>query len=188
MFHNAVKFARFPGNCLRPPAFLGEADAMFAADGAAPGNDLRKQFVERRPGARLGVRLGEVHHHVGVDVAVAGMTETRDGQAMFFLQIRRKLEEIFQSSARNNNIFIQLCEAGVAQGVGKFAADLPDRLTFPVAKATFDKQRLLPADDLFQLLQLAPDGIFLAIEFGDKMGAAAAQAFAFGAFGKRRRG
>src|SRR5258708_4040913 len=33
---------------LRPPALLGQADAVFAGDDAAPGEHLREKLVERR--------------------------------------------------------------------------------------------------------------------------------------------
>src|ERR1700690_2476701 len=76
--HDAMEFTRFRGNRLRPPAFLRQTDAVFAADGAANSNYPAEQFVERGFGAAFGARLCVVHHYVGVHVAVAGMAETRD--------------------------------------------------------------------------------------------------------------
>ena len=53
----------------------------------------REEFVQRRLGAPFGARLVEVHHDIGVDVAVAGMAEAGDGQAVFFLEPGGKLEQ-----------------------------------------------------------------------------------------------
>ena len=155
---------------------------MFAADGAAPGNDLREKFIQRGFGALLGARLGQVHHDVGVDVAVAGVAETGDGQAVFLLQPGGELEQVFQPAARHDDVFVELGQAGVAEGVGKFAADFPDGFALGGAQAALDEQRFLPADDSFQVLDLAADGFFLAVQFDNQMGAATAQAFAPGAF------
>ena len=86
-----------------------------------------------------GARLGQVHHDVGVDVAVAGMAETRDGQAVLLLQARGELEQVRQPAARHNDVFVQLGQAGVAEGVGKFAPDFPDSFALGGAQAAFDE-------------------------------------------------
>ena len=95
-------------------------------------------------------RLVQVHHHVGVDVAVAGVAETRDGQAVLLLQPGGELEQVFQPAARHDDVFVQLGQAGVAEGIGKFAPDFPDFLALGGAEAAFDGQRFLPADDPLQ--------------------------------------
>ena len=112
---------------------------MFAADGAAPGDDLGKKFIKRGFGMFIGARLVQVHHHVGVDVAIAGVAETRDGQAVLLLQPGGELEQIFQPAARDNDVFVQLGQAGVAEGVGKFAPDFPDFLALRGAEAALDE-------------------------------------------------
>jgi len=116
---------------------------MFAADGAAPRNDLGKEFIERGFSALLGALLVQVHHDVGVDVAIAGMAETRDGQTMLLLQSRGELEQIGQPAARHDDVFVELGQAGVAKGIGKFAPDFPDGLTLGHTQAAFNEQRFL---------------------------------------------
>ena len=152
---------------------------MFAGDRAAPGDDLREKFVQSRLGAPGGTRLSEIHHYVGVDVAVTGMAETRDGQTVFLLKSDGESEKVFQPAARDNNVFIEFGEAGVAKGVGKLTTDFPDVLAFGGPQTVLNKKRFLPAHNSLHIRQLAPDGLCLPIEFNNQMGTATAQAAAF---------
>src|ERR1035437_7949704 len=104
-----------------------------------------------------------------MDVAIASVAETRGGQAVFLLEPGSKLEQVFQPAARHDDVFVKFGQAGVAEGIGKFAPDFPDGLALGDAEAAFDKQRFLSADDLLQFLDLSADGIFLTVEFDDEM-------------------
>ena len=76
--------------------------------------------------AALGAGLGVIHHDVGVDVAVAGVAEAGDRQAVLPLQPGGEAKQVLQPAARDDDVFVQLGQAGVAQGIGEFAPDLPD--------------------------------------------------------------
>jgi len=155
---------------------------VFAADAPPHAMTCAKSSSSAASARCLACGWFRVHHDVGVDVAVAGMAETGDGQIVLFLQARGELEQIGQLAARHDDIFIKLGQAGVAEGVGKFAPDFPDGFALGGAQATFNKQRLLPADDFFQVLNLAPDGFSPGIQLDNQMGAAIPKAFAPGAF------
>ena len=45
--HGAMQLAHFFGDGQRPPALLGQADAVFAGDRTAPREDLREQLIQR---------------------------------------------------------------------------------------------------------------------------------------------
>ena len=80
--------------------------------------------------------------------------------AVFLLQARGELETVLQPAARHDDVFVQLGQAGVAERIGKFAADFPDFFALGGAQAAFDKQRLLPADDFFQVAESRAGRIF----------------------------
>ena len=54
VFHGAMQGKGRRGNGEGPPAFFGEADAVFTADGAAPGDDLAEEFIQGRLAAGFG--------------------------------------------------------------------------------------------------------------------------------------
>src|SRR5205823_1507644 len=101
-------------------------DAVFARDGAAPGQDLAEELIQGAVGATDGLRLAVVHHDVDVNVAVASMAEAGNGKVVRFTQDRRKAEQILQTAAGDDDVLVQLGQAGVAQGVGKLAAEVPE--------------------------------------------------------------
>ena len=113
---------------------------MFAADGAADSNHPAEKFVERGFGAAFGPGLRVVDHHIGVDVAVAGVAETGHRQPMFFLEARGEFEQVFQPAARDDDVFVEFGQAGVAQGIGKFTPDFPDFLALGGTQAAGDGQ------------------------------------------------
>src|ERR1039458_6532757 len=78
VLHGAMEGAHLFGNGEGPPTFFGQADAVFTGDRAAPGDDLREQLVQRLLAAAFGAGLVEIHHDVGVDVAVARVAEAGD--------------------------------------------------------------------------------------------------------------
>ena len=92
-------------------------------------------------------------------------------------------EQVFQPAARHNDVLIELGQAGVAQGVGKFAADFPDGLALVGPEADIHEERVMGADDFFQSLDLAGDGFFLAVQLHDEVRAAAEEAQALSTFG-----
>ena len=109
------------------------------------------------------------------------------GSLVLLLQPRGEREQILQPAARHDDVLVQLGQAGVAQRIGELAADFPDGFALLVAQAGLDEQRLLRADDALQRADFAPDGIALAVEFDNQMGATTAQAFALRCVCTRRR-
>ena len=156
---------------------------MFATDGTTPGDNLGKEFVQCGFAAALRAGLGEVHHDIGVDIAVAGMTETGDRQSVFLPQLRREFEKLFKFSAWHDDVLVEFCKAGVAERGGKFAADLPDFFALDVAPSVFDESRFMPANHAFDGGQFAAHGIFLAVKFNNQMRAANSKAIVFCVFG-----
>ncbi len=160
MLHGAVQRAHIFGDGQRPPALLGQADAVLAGDRALPGDDLGKQFVQSPLAAPLGARLVEINHDIGVDVAIPRVAETGDAQAVLALEARGEGEQVFQPAARDDDVLVQLGQAGVTQGVGELAPNLPDGFALILAEADFDEQRLLGRDELLKVLDLAAHGAF----------------------------
>src|SRR5947207_4805291 len=106
LLHHAMQLAHFLGNRQRSPALLRDVDAVFAGDGAASREHLSEQLVQRRLGTRFGAGLLEVHHYVGMNVAVAGMTETSELQSVFFLQTGGKSEKVLEAAARHDDVLV----------------------------------------------------------------------------------
>jgi len=88
---------------------------MFPGDDPVHADDLVKQLVQRCFALFLRTRLFQVYHDVNVDVAVAGVSETGDSHAVFFLKFNREGEQFFQAATRHNDVFIQFGQPGVAQ-------------------------------------------------------------------------
>jgi hypothetical protein len=70
-----------------------------------------------------------------VDVAITGMAETGDRDAGFLLQAFGELDELDELGARHDDVLVELGEPGVAQGIGKLAAELPDPLAGRLVRA-----------------------------------------------------
>src|ERR1043166_1726439 len=92
VLYRAVQLADRLGDGQRPPGLFGEADAMFAGNGALPGEGLAEKLIQGSVGAAGGLRLAIVHHHIDMDVAVAGVAEAGDGQAVLRLQSSGEVE------------------------------------------------------------------------------------------------
>src|ERR1035441_9109383 len=90
----------------RPPALLGQANTVFPGNRTAPGDDLLEQFIQSRLTPPFSPGLFEIDHDVGVDVAVAGMTETGHREVVLPLETRGEGEEVFQAATGDNNILI----------------------------------------------------------------------------------
>src|ERR1039458_4741456 len=174
----------------RPPAFLGQSDAVFPGNRTAPGDDLIEQLIQSCLATPFGAGLFEINHDVGVDVAVAGVAETGHREAVLSLEARGEGEEVFQAATGDNDILVELGKPGIAQSVRELAPNLPDGFAFVLPEADFDKEGLLGRDEFLELTNLAAHGAFLAIELYDEVGPAAPQALAPSAFesgGKRER-
>ena len=102
---------------------FGKADAVFAGDGAAPGDDVPEEVVEGSLAAAAGAGLLEVHHEVGMDVAVAGVAKAGDGETVTALEAGGQGEELFKAAAGHNDVFVELGQTGVAKGIGKLTSD-----------------------------------------------------------------
>ena len=113
---------------------------MLTANRATPGDDLCKEFVQCRFGAPGGARLAEIHHHIGVDIAVASVAETGNPQSVFLLESGGKLEKVFQAAARHHNVLVEFGQTRVAQSVGEFAADIPNLIAAGGTQTAFTEQ------------------------------------------------
>src|SRR5205807_7864071 len=107
-FQLAMQFAHRFARCIKPPAFFGQADSMFAGDDSAPRQHLCEQIVERAlyffAHSRLAIE--SVGHDVDVDVAVAGVTETGDWKSRFRAKSLGEFEKIDNVAARHDHILI----------------------------------------------------------------------------------
>jgi hypothetical protein len=103
-----MQLARHIAGRLRPPAFLGQTDPVFACNDAAPGQHLCEEIVERMLDffAHCCVAIVPVGHDVDVDVAVPGVTKAGDRESIFRLQCLREFPEIDQMTARDDHILI----------------------------------------------------------------------------------
>ena len=136
-------------------------------------NNSSRAFLGPLRGAGLLV----IHHDVGVDIAVAGMTEAGQLQAVLFLQLGGKFEQRLQLSARHHNILVELGQAGVPERVGKLAADLPDGLALLLApKPRSTKSGCWPRTSFSTTPISWRDGFLLSIQLHNEMGLAAEQA------------
>jgi len=159
-----------------PPTELGQADAVLAGDGAAPGDDLTKEIVESNPGAVSGARLLKIHHQVGVDVAITGVAEAGNGQAVPALKTGGEGEKVFEAAARHDNVFVKFGQTGIAEGVGELAADLPKGFTLGGTEGGLDEKGPARGQECSQLANFAADGARLSVELNNEVGAATAQA------------
>src|SRR5579862_3505233 len=100
---------------------------------------------------------------------------------MFFLQSRRKSEQVFEPAARNHDVLVELGQARISQSVGKLAPNLPNLLAFLLSQADFDKKWTLRRDQFLKVAHLAAHRTRLAIQFHDQMCSTTAQPCAFGA-------
>jgi len=176
-----MKLAGFFGNSQRPPAFLGDPDAVFAGDRATPSQHLPKEFIECGLTPPFSAGLGVIHHDVGVDIAVAGVTETGELQFVLLLETGGEIEQVLQSAARDDDVLVQFRQAGVTQGIRELAANSPHGFALFVAETGLNEQRLLGADDPMEGANFVSHRGALAVEFNDQMGAAATEALAPGA-------
>src|SRR5262245_27350457 len=114
-----------------PPAFFGEADSMFAGDDAAPGENLRKQIIERALHAFANGDLAiiAIRHDVDVNVSITGMAKAGDRKSGFCAQSLRKLDKIDDAAPRHDDVLIQFGQSGGAEGIAKLPAQGPQFFT-----------------------------------------------------------
>jgi len=82
-----------------------------------------------------------------MDVPIAGVTEAGHGQAVFLFEPFGESEKLFEPPARHDDVFVELREARVTQGLGELAAELPDFLALPRALGRLNKSRTQRAQD-----------------------------------------
>ena len=152
LFESRVEGANFNRSGQRPPRFFRQPDAMLAGDNAAQRDHFREKIVQRGiASARvIGKRL--IHHEVDVDVAVARMAETRDGETVPLLQRLGERKKLFEAAARHNDVLVQFGQPRVPQRVGKFAPKLPDLFALFRAERALDKAHLRGENERLQLL------------------------------------
>lgn len=68
-----------------PPGFFGQADTMFARNGASPSQHLAKKLIEGLCCIRRGSFFRR-DHQVDMNIPIAGMAERGDLDTEFFLQ------------------------------------------------------------------------------------------------------
>ena len=163
---------------------------MLAGQRAAPLQDLPEEIVERRLGLGFHAWLVLVDHQVDVDVAIARVAEGGDLQAVLLLQLGRELEQILEPSARHHDVFVELGQAGVAQGIGELAAQLPELLAGDMADGAIHEAGFRGANDFLQLRDFQPHGFVVSIQLDDEERLAAFELLAAGALaggGERER-
>jgi len=139
----------------RPPFLLCDADAVLAGDNAAQSKNTGEEFIQRGFAAALRVRISTVHHNVYVDIPITRVTEAGNGQLVLALQTRGEVEQILQTSARHDDVFIEFGQPGVAQRIREFPPKLPDFFRLCRAERAIDEQRLGGAQNFFQRLEFA---------------------------------
>src|SRR5438876_6013692 len=89
LFELAMQLTRDLARRLGPPAFLRQTDPVFARNHAAPGEHLRKKFIQSALHflAHGRVTIETISHDVDVNVSIAGVTETGDRKSMFCLKL-----------------------------------------------------------------------------------------------------
>src|ERR1700724_1775933 len=119
-----MQLANWLAGCVRPPTLFSETYSVFAGDHAAPGQDLRKKFVQSAFDffANRCIAIVTVGHDVDMNVAVTGVTKTGDRESRFRAQAFGKLNQIDNATPRHDHVFVQFSETGRAQGVAELPA------------------------------------------------------------------
>ncbi len=160
-----------PTDRIRKPTLLGQTHPMFPGDDAVVPEDPLEEEVESFVGVSPdhGI-LVVVHHQVGVDVAVTGMSEAGHRDACLLLQPAGELHQLDQLGAGHHHVLVELGETGVAQRVGKIAAQLPDRLAGLVVGVVLDGEGLELIQQIGEFHALAVDRRPSSIDLDDEMG------------------
>ena len=158
---------------LRPPAFLGEANAVLAGDHAAPSENLRKQFIESEFDPIVHGQIVVMRrHNIDVNVAVAGMAEGRNWKTMTRLEFTGELDQIDETTARDDDVLVEFRQTCGAKRVAEFATQRPqflraflgrrerDVIWFPAGKQGFKRSRigrdtLRPPVEIYEQVRVA---------------------------------
>ena len=100
-----------------------------------------------------------------MDVAVAGVAETRHRQAILLLQPRRKGKEVLQPAPRDDDVLVQLDQSGVAQPVGEFAPQFPQFFAPLPSEGPLDKARRVFPEQFLKAARLHPHRSLLSVQF-----------------------
>ena len=117
-----------------------------------------------------------------MDISVTGMAEAGDGEFVFLLELCGEAEEILETATRNDDVFVEFGQAGIAERIREFAPDLPDGFGLVVAESAFNEEWMMSPNDAFEVADFGVNGFFLSIEFDDQMRTTSPKALAFGAF------
>src|ERR1700757_405413 len=134
-----MKHEVFWRNRLWPPTFFCQPDPMLTSNSSTPSNDLFEQRVQSliHPLMVFGLlRIG--HHHVDMNVTVAGMAKTGDREPGSLLQVCRKFYQINETAARHGHILVQLSQSSRFERFRESAPQVPQRLAFGLAKCGVD--------------------------------------------------
>lgn len=107
---------------------FGEADTMFAGDGATEFNDLVHEGIEGHGGAFGFGGVGVVVEDMGMKVAVGGVTEGWGGEGEFAVQLVEEIEEGNLLGKGDDDILIEFSVPELEHSLGTGAADLPEIL------------------------------------------------------------
>ena len=158
------------GDSIAPPALFGHADAVLSGDGAVPGDDLMEKLVESNLGALAHRRV--VHgrnHDVHVDVAISCMTKAGHGESGFTLQFFGEIDQIHQTAARDDDVFVKFDQTGIPQAVAELTAQFPESLAGFVSHRLIQADAAETGDELGKLIDLSLHRLRLAVDFHEQV-------------------
>ena len=80
---------------------------MLACDRSTPGDNLGKEFVQGGLCPRVNLWFVVVlNHDVHMDISISGVPKAGDWKSAAPLQVPRKVNQIYESPAGNNDVFI----------------------------------------------------------------------------------
>jgi hypothetical protein len=82
-----------------------------------------------------------------VDVAVAGVAEAGDGEAVTLAEAGGEAGEVDEAAAGDDDVFVEFCEAGAFEGFGEFAAELPEAFAGFVAVSLLEVECAVGAQE-----------------------------------------
>jgi len=175
LFEGRVDGATDGRGCLRPPPFFGESDAVFPRNDAPPFENFGKEFIESLgdlffDGTAFVVASG---HEVDMNISISSVAKAGDGEAVFFSEFFGKKGEVSESTTGDNDIFVELWQAGCFEGLGKCAAQIPEFLASEFAKGGFHSAGVQFLEEVGEGFHFTGDRGFLAIEIQKEMSAAA---------------
>ena len=155
---------------LLEPALFGEADSMFAGDGASVCEDPVEKLVEGFVGGLLFFGVVVVFdHEVDVDVAITGVTEAGEGDSGVGGELLCELDEVDELGARDDDVFVEFGQARGSQRVGELAAELPDGFASFFVAMGLDGEGSRFCEEGFQLGKFGFDGGIAAIDFDNEV-------------------